>query len=178
MTELLWLIQFTKQGSDSIFHITSCWKCIKSSYFIFHLCLFFFCRVGRRGTPRSMWDLSSPIKDWIAPLQWKCRVLTTGIVLSLSCVRLCDLMDCSPPGSSVHGLLQARILGWVAISSARGSSQTREKTQISRIAGRLFTVWATTEAHWTAREVPRLYLFDWALPDLWWRPGPEVCCYC
>ena len=175
MTELLWLIQFTKQGSDSIFHITSCWKCIKSSYFFsIYLFFFFFCRMGSRGTPQSMWDLSSSIKDWLHPLQWKCRVFTTRIVLSLSRVRLCDLMDYSPPGSCVHGFLQARTLEWVAISSARGSSQPGDRTQNSRIAGRLFKVWATTEAHWTAREVPHLYLFDWALPDLWWKPGTEV----
>ena len=53
-------------------------------------------------------------------------------------------MDCSPPGSSVHGILQARILEWVAISFSRGSSQPRDRTQISCIAGRLYTVWATS----------------------------------
>ena len=60
-----------------------------------------------------------------------------------SCMTLCDPMDCSPPGSSVHGILQARILEWVAISFSRGSSLTRDRTQVSRVAGRLFTVWAT-----------------------------------
>jgi len=44
-------------------------------------------------------------------------------------------MDCSPPGSSVHGILQARILHWVAIPSSRGSSQLRNQTQVSLIAG-------------------------------------------
>ena len=43
---------------------------------------------------------------------------------------LLDPMDCSPPGSSVHGLLQTRILGWVAISSSRGSSQPRDQTRV------------------------------------------------
>ena len=55
-----------------------------------------------------------------------------------SCLTLCDPMDCSPPGS-VHGILQARILEWVAISFSRGSSQPRDRTQVSRIAGRFFT---------------------------------------
>ena len=48
-----------------------------------------------------------------------------------SCLTLCDLMDCSLPGSSVHGISQARILEWVAISSSRGSSQPRDRTQLS-----------------------------------------------
>jgi len=52
---------------------------------------------------------------------------------------LCDPMDCSPPGSSVHGLLQARILEWVAIPFSTGSSQPRDQTQVSCIAGRFFT---------------------------------------
>ena len=49
----------------------------------------------------------------------------------LSRVRLCDPMDCSPPGSSVHGIFQARILEWVAISYSRGSSQPRNWTHVS-----------------------------------------------
>ena len=55
-------------------------------------------------------------------------------------------MDCSPSGSSVHGVLQVRILEWVAISFSRGSSQLRDRTQVSRISGRLFTNWTTREA--------------------------------
>ena len=52
-------------------------------------------------------------------------------------------MDCSPPGSSVHGILQARILEWVAISFFRGSSQPRDRTWVSCTAGRCFILWAT-----------------------------------
>ena len=51
-----------------------------------------------------------------------------------SCLTLCGPMDCSPPGSSVHGILQARILEWVAISSSRGSSQPRDQTRVSSIS--------------------------------------------
>ena len=58
----------------------------------------------------------------------------------------CDSMDCSPPGFSVHGILQARILKWVAISSSRGSSRPRDWTQVSCIVGGFFTSWATREA--------------------------------
>ena len=49
----------------------------------------------------------------------------------LSYVQLCNPVDCSPPGSSVHGVLQERILEWVAISSSRGSSQSRDQTLVS-----------------------------------------------
>ena len=56
-------------------------------------------------------------------------------------------MDCSLPGSSVHGIFQARILEWVAISSSRGSSWPRDWTWVSRTAGKFFTIWATMEAH-------------------------------
>ena len=59
---------------------------------------------------------------------------------SLSRVRLCNPTDCSPPGSSVHGILQARTLEWVAIPFSRGSSQPRDRTQVSCIVSRFFIV--------------------------------------
>ena len=55
-------------------------------------------------------------------------------------------MDCTPPGSSVHGILQARILEWVTISFSRGSSRSRDRTQVSHIAGRRFNLCTTGEA--------------------------------
>ena len=54
------------------------------------------------------------------------------------CPTLWDPVDCSPPDSSIHGILQARILEWVAISFSRGSSRPRDRTQVSHIAGRHF----------------------------------------
>ena len=60
---------------------------------------------------------------------------------------LCDPMDCSQLGSSVHGILHARILEWVAILFTRRSSWPKDQTQVFCIAGRFFTVWATREAH-------------------------------
>ena len=59
------------------------------------------------------------------------------------CPTLCDPMDYSLPGSSLHGNLQARILGWVAISFSRGFSQPRDRTQVSHFAGQFFPMWAT-----------------------------------
>ena len=61
-----------------------------------------------------------------------------------SCPTLCDPVDCSLPGFSVHGILQARILEWVTISFSRGSSRPRDRTQVSRIGGRCFNLWATS----------------------------------
>ena len=72
-----------------------------------------------------------------------------GLVMCLVtqlCLTLCDYMDCSPPDSSVHGILQGRILEWVAIPFSRGSSQLRDQIPVSHIAGRFFTVWATRQA--------------------------------
>ena len=60
-------------------------------------------------------------------------------------VQLCDPVDCSLPGSSIHGILQTRILEWVAISFSRGSSWHRDPTQVSDIAGRHFNLWATRD---------------------------------
>ena len=65
-------------------------------------------------------------------------------------------MDCSLPGSSVHGLLQARILEWAAIPFSRGFSQPRDRIQISCIAGGFFTIRATREA---LKAIPTLPLF-------------------
>ena len=49
------------------------------------------------------------------------------------CPALCDSVSCCPPGSSVHGILQARILGFVAVTSSRGSSQPRDQTCMSYV---------------------------------------------
>ena len=56
-----------------------------------------------------------------------------------SCTTLCDPIDCSLPGSSIHGISQARILEWVASSFSRGSSRPRDGTQVGHIAGSGFT---------------------------------------
>ena len=68
------------------------------------------------------------------------------VLLVQSCLTLCDPVDCSPSGSSVHGVLQARILEWVAICFSRGSSRPRDGARVSYMEGRSFTVRATREA--------------------------------
>ena len=70
-------------------------------------------------------------------------------------------MDCSPPGSLVHGILQARILEWVAIPFSRGSSWPRDQTQVSNIASRFFIIWPTRIAH---RTISNTHKTVWSPP--------------
>ena len=77
-----------------------------------------------------------------------CFILTSSCLVPKSCPSLCDPIDCSPPGSSVHGILQARTLEWVAMSCSRGSSWPRDWTHISCIGRRaLFTTEPPGKAH-------------------------------
>ena len=64
-----------------------------------------------------------------------------------SCPTLCNPVDCSQPGSSIHGIFQARVLEWVAISFSRGSSRPRDQTQVCHIVGRRFTIGPTLLIH-------------------------------
>ena len=75
-------------------------------------------------------------------ISWeKVKVLVTQL-----CLTLWYATDCSLTCSFVHGILQARILEWVAISFSKGSSRPRDQIQVSHIVGRFFTIWATREA--------------------------------
>ena len=87
----------------------------------------------------AIWRLSLPPQ---VPSPSQVKVLVTQL-----CLTLCDPMDYSSMGSSVHGILQARILEWAAIPFSRGSSPSWNRTWVSCIAGRFLTVWATREAH-------------------------------
>ena len=84
---------------------------------------------------------------WVVFAFWlKLSLFSQVLVLVAQlCPTLCDSVDCSPPGSSVHGILQARMLEWVAIPFSRGSSWLRDRTLVSCIAGRFFIAWATRE---------------------------------
>ena len=73
-------------------------------------------------------------------------VLLSEVLVAQLCPTLCDPMDCGLPGSSDHGILQARIQELVSISFSRGSSWSTFKTWVSCITGKFFTVWATREA--------------------------------
>ena len=91
-----------------------------------------------------------------------CNQLRMKVKVFVTQSWLCDPMDCSPPVSSVHGILQARTLKWFAIPFSRGSSRPRDWTQVSCIAGRFFTIWAIGEAlswEWGSRNQERSW--DW-----------------
>ena len=86
------------------------------------------------------------------PLFWSCScsIIPLGFTYKRKKesegVSLCNPVDCSPPGFSVHGIFQARVPVWIAISFSGESSRPGNQTQVSGIAGRHFTLWDTREA--------------------------------
>ena len=122
-----------------------------------------------------IYKINLELPDYSILIWWNIEPLLMLCLVTQSCLTLCDPMDCSPPGSSVHGILQARILEWFAMPSSRGSSQPRDRTQVSHIADGFFAVCATKEA---------LIEADWAqlrkqlsgLPS--WLTGKESTCPC
>ena len=102
-------------------------------------------KLGHQPGKNGSWEL----EYWyIRDSEWlECSNRNTVyVLLAQSCPALHDPMDCSLVGSSVHGVFQARILEWVAISFSSGSSLPRDQTQVSHTAGRFFTTWAAREA--------------------------------
>ena len=92
---------------------------------------------------------NSEVADTITtgvPLHYSFWNLGFMCLVSQLSPNICDPMDCSPPGSHVHGILQARILEWVGMPSSRWSSQPRDQTQVFCIASGFFTIWATRDA--------------------------------
>ena len=105
----------------------------------------------------------------IKSLLYKCQLSQYTKVVCLvaqSCLTLCDPMDCSSPGSSVHGDSPGKNTGMAAMLSFRRSFQPRDWTQVSCIAGRFFTIWAISEA---LRQPYR---------DALWGLGPSVTTPC
>ena len=118
----------------------------------------------KKWTPgQGMWEMNSKLWALLYELShlcepWSLALSSAGatgwwhhtvcVLVTQACQTLCDPMDCTQPGSSVHGLLQARILEWVAISFSRGSSQPRDGTGVSCIAGRSFYVFVTLGVEW------------------------------
>ena len=94
------------------------------------------------------WHIVVYGRDKLISFLWK--------TVAQSCLTLCNPMDCILPGSSVHGIFQARILKWVAFPFSRGSSQPRDRTQVSWITGGFFIIWAPREVqeYWSGLAYP------------------------
>ena len=90
------------------------------------------------------------------------------LVAKLLSWHFCNPRDCSPPGSSVHGIFQARILEWVAISFSRESSQPRDQTCVSWIGRQILYCWATGEAH-----IPNVFMWKTYLLFIWNSTSPR-----
>ena len=113
-------------------------------------------KVGERafkGHPKKWEETLWLCLGNISVIPWQ---LSDDVIWGVSSVKVnvlvtvvsdCDPMDCSPPASFVHGILQARILEQVIIPFSRESSWPRDWTQVSCLAGRFFTIWATREAY-------------------------------
>ena len=99
------------------------------------------------------WDPSGP-------------VVVLVMLVAQSCLTLCDPMGCSPSGSSVHGISQARILEWIAISFSRGSFWPKDQILVSCLGGRFFTIWATGEVLYT----PLFLTLSHYLQSFWSNP--------
>ena len=138
----------------------------------------------RKGFKNTLMGAPSPGHNFnyhpsLFSLWTQSQYLNTGLhesesesEVAQSCPTLCDPMDCSllgsslQLGSSLHGIFQARVLEWVAISFSRGSSWPRDQTRVSHIPGRRFNLWATREAPFFSQEgsckwLSRCKSFQW-----------------
>ena len=110
--------------------------------------------------PHLHWNLEPLAILWTSPTSSRFQVFVPAVLfcflitgwskakqseVSQLCPTLCDPMDCSLPCSSIHGIFQARVLEWVAISFSRGSSLPRDWTLVFHTVGKCFTFWATRE---------------------------------
>ena len=131
---------------------------------------------GRPGVLRFM-GLQRVGHDWATELNWTELKIPWGDVLlcvlvAQSCLTLCNPTDYSLPGFSVHGILQARILEWIAIPFSRGTSQLRDRTLVSCITDRFFTIWATGKSQISAstQNINRGNIIKW------WKEHKIVYC--
>ena len=102
----------------------------------------FVCLCSNPAEP-ALWSRESFYDRWIVQLPWASTALNPKV--AKLCPTLCDPVDCSPLGSSVLGMLQARVPEWVAIPFSRGSSQPKDQTWVSHTAGGFFISWAIRE---------------------------------
>ena len=122
----------------------------------------------------SSYMTGAPMFHQYHSFRWVVHLLVSWTIRSevvQSYPALWDPMDCSLSGSSVHGIFQARVLEWITIFFSRGSSRPRNRTRVSRIAGRCFTIWATRETIRRAPEIQSTLGPIACPPPLPWRWG-------
>ena len=147
------------------------------------------CLLTVHGLPWTLDDEMSPsislplallCHPW-GPMHWSCcchpESLKVKVKVAQLCLALCDPMDCSPPGSSVHGILQARILEWVAISSSRGSSWPRDHTWGSWI-GRQILYHLSHQGSQRARQLDDTRVRAAWLGQFYMKSGGKYQCLC
>ena len=124
---------------------------------------------------KTLWSVNNDLKTSTLSLHCWCEV-------TQSCLTLCNPMNCRVTGFSVHGILQARIMEWIAIPFFRGSSQPRDRTLVSCITGRFFTIWATKQnisrvlnGIFQARVLEWAALLQGIFPTQWSNPGLPHC---
>ena len=102
-----------------------------------------------------------PQRNW-AVIQWRKTTWCHGVGIDVCTVKVKVAQSCPTPCDpvdyTVHGILQAIILEWVAIPLSKGSSQPRDRTQVSHIVGEFLISWATMEAqeYWSGQPIPSL----------------------
>ena len=134
---------YTRAYDIPFFLLEILWNCENSKTYRKLRTQILFCRFTNRYSSSQSYRLRLRVM-WPGESESK---------VTQSCPTLCDPMDGSLPGSAVHGIFQARMLEWAAISFSRGSSQPRDRTRVSCIADRRFTIWATREAQmWPGRK--------------------------
>ena len=144
---------------------------------ILKCCLLLLYTMTMNHFSNGLWHVTSEFytttsDDQLSGWTGKSSKSESEVLVTQSCPTLCNTLDCSPPGSSVHGILQARILEWVSIPFSKGSSHPKDQTQVSCIAGRFLTFWVTSGATRSSKALPKA------------KPGPKkghghclvVCC--
>ena len=154
---IYWLCHITRICSFKITHFPAHFVLCKDTPGVQILCCLWSkdstgeCSVNVDGQACFNPDEVKSTVRWPRSHKWQSACFTRSEV-SQSCLTLCNPMDCTLAGSSVHGIFQVTVLEWLAISFSRASSWPRFRTWVSHLAGSRFTLWATREALWVYRK--------------------------
>ena len=150
LPSFVWFYIFFSSGQVLLSALSWCsacisvWRCVPDVSMERHVLHLHLLLCHLLISPHGIFDLHCVMPDLLVGacgifMFFSWRVWSVSDVAQ-SCLTLCDPMDCSLPGSPVHGIFQARILEWGAISFSSGSSQPRDQSRVSCIVGRRFTI--------------------------------------